>query len=203
MDVLLGFIAELFTRTPYVYLSWPAVAMVLGWCVMALSPTAAAALAITPRTPRGLIGVITAPFVHANWAHLLANLPPFLVLGWLVLARKESQFLTTVSIITAAQGILLWLFGRKAAHVGMSGVIFGFLGWLLGLAWFTRATADLVVATGVLIFYGSMLVGVAPVRKGTSWEGHLFGLIAGFGLAWYLSLPWITTHFLVRFLSLQ
>ena len=203
MDDVLGILARLFSDRPYCLLAWPAVAMILGWCVMALSPAAGAALAITPRTPRGLIGITTAPFVHANWAHLAANLPPFLILGWLVLARKESQFLTTVLIIAAVQGILLWLFGRKAAHVGMSGVIFGFLGWLLGLAWFTKATADLLVATGVLIFYGSMLVGVAPVRNGTSWEGHLFGLIAGFGLAWYLSLPWITTHFLVRFLSLQ
>jgi membrane associated rhomboid family serine protease len=203
MDVLIGFLAELFTRAPYIYLSWPATAMVVGWGVLACSPTAGATLTITPRTLRGLVGIVTAPFLHVNWAHLAANLPPFIVLGWLVLARNEGQFLTTVLIITVAQGVLLWLFGRSAAHVGMSGVIFGFLGWLFGLAWFTHATADLLVAAGVLIFYGSMLAGVAPVRKGTSWEGHLFGLIAGFGLAWYLSIPWVTKLFLFRSLSLQ
>jgi membrane associated rhomboid family serine protease len=203
MDVFVNFLADLFTRVPEIYLSWPATAMIVGWGLLACSPTTGAALAITPRSARGLVGIITAPFIHANGAHVLANLPPFLVLGWLVLVRDPNQFLTMALLIAAVQGVLLWLFGRKAAHVGMSGVIFGFLGWLCGLAWFTRATMDLVVAGCVLIFYGGMLAGVAPVRKGTSWEGHLFGLLAGFGLAWYLSLSWVTKHFLFRSLSLQ
>jgi membrane associated rhomboid family serine protease len=66
----------------------------------------------------------------------------------------------------------------------MSGVIFGFLGYLLAAAWFTRTMPDLLVAGGVMVFYGSMLAGIAPARAGTSWEGHLFGLLAGLGRAW-------------------
>jgi membrane associated rhomboid family serine protease len=202
MDVFSDMIVLLFTQTPFVYLSWPAVLMIVGWGVLACSPRAGAALAVTPRTAGGLVGVVTAPFIHANAGHLAANLPPFLVLGWLVLARKESQFLETAVLIAALQGGLLWLFGRRAAHVGMSGVIFGFFGWLLGVAWFTQATTDIVVASGVLIVYGGMLLGVAPLRKESSWEGHLFGLLAGFGLAWYVSLGWLTKQFLFRSLSL-
>lgn len=185
MDTL-GFFARLFTETPYVYLSWPAVAMIVGMLVALASKSAASALAVVPRTAGGLVGLVTAPFVHANLAHLAANLPPFLVLGALVLRRGESQFLEAALIIALAQGALLWLLGRKAAHVGMSGVIFGFFGYLLAAAWYTRATPDLLAAAGVLLFYGGMLIGIAPARDGTSWEGHLFGLIAGLGTAWWL-----------------
>jgi membrane associated rhomboid family serine protease len=132
----------------------------------------------------GLVGLVTAPFVHANLAHLAANLPPFLMLGGLILRRSPSQFPMIAGVIALAQGGLLWLFGRRAAHVGMSGVIFGFFGWLLAIAWFTRATADLVAAGAVVIFYGGMIAGLVPARKRTSWDGHLFGLIAGVATAW-------------------
>lgn len=140
-------------------------------------------LALVPRTQGGLVGLFTAPFIQSGLSHLAANLPAFLVLGALVLRRGESLFLETALTIALGQGLLLWLLGRKAAHMGMSGVIFGFFGYLLALAWFTKTTSDLLVATGVLIFYGGMLAGVAPTRNGTSWEGHMFGLIAGLGAA--------------------
>lgn len=185
MDNLLPWLTRIFTDTPYVYLSWPTLGMLLGWLVAACSANTARKLAIVPRSAGGLIGLITAPFVHANFAHFAANLPPFLVLGTLVLWHGETHFIEVALIITFLQGILLWLLGRKAAHVGMSGVIFGFLGYLLLLAFNTRTTGDLLAALGVLIFYGGMLAGVAPARGSTSWEGHLFGLLAGLGTAWF------------------
>jgi membrane associated rhomboid family serine protease len=185
MADILGFLERLFLNAPYYWLSWPVVAMVAGTVLSAASAQSAARLAITPRTAGGLVGIVTAPFVHANFAHLAANVPPFIVLGALILRRSEAEFLRVALIVTVAQGVALWLFGRRAAHMGMSGVIFGFLGWLLGVAWFTRATPDLLIAAGVLAFYGGMLAGVAPARNGTSWEGHLFGLIAGVASAWY------------------
>jgi membrane associated rhomboid family serine protease len=185
MDGILRSFTHLFTQAPWYCLSWPAAAMIVGTLIGMASSQAATQLAIVPRTAGGLIGLVTAPFVHANLAHLVANLPPFIVLGWLVLRHGQSQFLEVAPVIALGQGVLLWLLGRKAAHLGMSGVIFGFFGWLVALAWFTRETPDLLAAGGVLIFYGGMLAGVAPARNGTSWEGHLFGLIAGVGVAWY------------------
>jgi membrane associated rhomboid family serine protease len=184
MDDITRFLARLFTEPLWYYLSWPAVAMVLGTLIGVLAPPLARQLAVVPRTAGGLVGLITAPFVHANFAHLAANLPPFVVFGALVLRRGESRFLEIALTIAAGQGVLLWLLGRKAAHVGMSGVIFGFLGYLVTLAWFTRTMPDVLVAGGVLVFYGGMLAGIAPARDGTSWEGHLFGLVAGLGTAW-------------------
>jgi membrane associated rhomboid family serine protease len=184
MDDVLGFLARLFTDRPYCLLAWPGAAMFLGTLLTVASQTTATKLAVVPRTAGGLVGIVTAPFIHANFAHFVANLPAFVVLGALILRRGDDEFLRVSLTIAGAQGVLLWLCGRRAAHMGMSGVIFGFFGWLVGLAWFTRQTDDLLVAGGVLIFYGGMLAGVAPARDGTSWEGHLFGLLAGIGVAW-------------------
>jgi len=185
MDDVTGAIARLFTDPPSCFLSWPAAAMVAGTGVGMASRGAAAQLALVPRTGSGLLGLVTAPFVHTGLSHLAANLPTFLVLGALVLRRGEAQFPAVALAIALGQGLLLWLLGRRAAHVGMSGVVFGFLGYLLAAAWFTRTGTDLLVAAGVLLFYGSMLAGVAPARDGSSWDGHLMGLVAGAAVAWF------------------
>ena len=185
MDNVTHFIARLFTHSPENFLSWPAVAMIVGTLIGMLSSKAAESLAVVPRNASGLVGLLTAPFVHLNFAHLAANLPPFVVLGVLVLRRGEARFWKVSLAIALGQGVLLWLLGRKSAHVGMSGVIFGFLGYLIALAWFSRATPDLLVAGGVILFYGGMLAGVVPAREATSWEGHLFGLMAGVATAWF------------------
>ncbi len=184
MDQVVGFLTRLFTEAPFYYLSWPAAAMIVGTLIGMLSPGTASELALVPRTGGGLIGIVTAPFVHAGFAHLAANLPPFLVLGALARRHGASLFVGIAVAMGVGHGVLLGLRGRSAAHVGMSGVIFGFFGYLLALAWFTRTSTDLLVAAGVLVFYGAILAGVAPARDGTSWEGHLFGLVAGVGTAW-------------------
>lgn len=175
---------RLFLSGPWAYLLWPAVAMMAGSLLQVLLGPRAARMAIVPRTSAGLFGILTSPFMHANPGHLAANLPPFLVLGALVLRFGERHFLTAAVLIAATSGLLVWLLARRGAHVGMSGVIFGFLGYLLTLAYFTRTARDLLVAAGVLVVYGGMLAGLRPARQATSWESHLFGLAAGVALAW-------------------
>lgn len=184
MDAVLDFLARLYTETPWIYLSWPAAAMVVGTIVVALWAGAAQRFGIVPRTGAGLVGIATSPFLHANAAHLAANLPPFAGLGYLVLRREPSHFVEIAATIALATGGLVWLAARKATHIGMSGVIFGFLGYLLAAAWLSHTPPDLIVAGGVLLFYGGMLAGIAPVRSSTSWESHLFGLLVGVGRAW-------------------
>ncbi len=185
MDDALDFFTRLYTERPLIYVSWPMAAMVFGTILAALWRNAPQRLGIVPRTSAGLVGIVTAPFIHANAAHLLANLPPFAGLGYLVLHRAPTRFPEVAATIALASGGLVWLAARKATHVGMSGVIFGFLGYLVFVAWFTRSTEDLLVAGAVLLFYGGMLAGVAPVRGSTSWESHLFGLLVGLGRAWF------------------
>ena len=184
MNQVLQFLHRLYFEAPWCYIAWPAAAMVVGTIIPLISAKAGSHLGVVPRQLSGLIGIVTAPFVHANVAHLAANLPPFIVLGALVLHHNQPRFIEVAATIALAQGALLWLFGRNASHVGMSGVIFGFLGYLLAVAWYTRTTQDLLVAGGVVLLYGGMLAGIKPARDGTSWEGHLFGLLVGLARAW-------------------
>lgn len=184
MDHALEFLTKLYTETPWIYLSWPAAAMLLGTLLPFVWKPAAEHLGLTPRSGPGAVGIVTAPFLHANLAHVLANLPPFIGLGSLVLHRNPARFAEVAGTILLATGFAVWVAARKVVHVGMSGVIFGFLGYLIAAAWFTRSTPDLIVGGGVLLYYGGMLAGVAPVRGSVSWESHLFGLLVGIGRAW-------------------
>ena len=177
-------VGRILTERPWAFIVWPALAMCAGTLLRALLGQGANRLAIVPRTSGGLLGILTGPFVHGNAAHLAANLPPFLILGALVLRHGERTFLKTALLITLASGLLLWLLGRSAAHMGASGVIFGFFGYLIALAYFNRGMTDVLVAGAVVLIYGSMLAGIKPARNGTSFEGHFFGLLAGIAAAW-------------------
>lgn len=158
--------------------------MIVGTSLRALLGKRAATLAVVPRTSGGLVGIATSPFLHCNLAHLVANLPPFVVLGLLMLRLGEATYVRACLTIVLGSGVLLWLFGRKAAHMGMSGVIFGFFGYLLALAFLRGGTGNVAIAVAVLVVYGSMLAGLKPARSSTSWESHLFGLCAGVAAAW-------------------
>jgi membrane associated rhomboid family serine protease len=184
VETVLNFFHRLFTEKPWALLAWPATAMVAGTLLHFLLGQRASRLAIVPRTLGGLVGIATAPFIHGNASHLAANLPPFVVLGALVLRHSERLFPATALSIALGSGVLLWLLGRSAAHMGMSGVVFGFFGYLVARAYFTRNVTDVLIAGGVLVLYGSMLAGIKPARNNTSWEGHLFGLLAGIATAW-------------------
>lgn len=167
-------------------LAWSVVAMVAGLLGRWVLGQGSQRLAIVPRTVAGLPGVATAPFLHANVAHLAANLPPFVVLGALVLRRGERAFVETGVIVTLGSGVLVWLLGRRGAHQGASGVVFGFLGYLIALGWFLRTTSDLAIAGLVLVAYGGLLAGLKPARTRASWEGHLFGFVVGLLKVWWL-----------------
>jgi membrane associated rhomboid family serine protease len=143
---------------------------------------------IRPRTLDGLWGILWAPLLHGGWAHLAANSVPFVVLGWLVLLRGLSAF-TLVSLLAVVIGGLgVWLFGAAGTvHIGASGLIFGYIGYLLARGYFERSFSSLAIAIGVAVVYGSVLFGLLPGQPGTSWEGHLFGFIGGVGSGRLLS----------------
>jgi len=177
---------RVFAERPWALLAWPGVAMVAGALARWLLGKQGQRLAIVPRTAAGLPGILTAPFLHANLAHLLANLPPFLVLGALVLRLGEQRFAETFAIVALGSGLLVWLLARRGAHLGASGVVFGFFGYLLGLAYFRRTFGDVLVAALVLVAYGGILAGLKPARRETSWEAHIFGFIVGLAKVWWL-----------------
>jgi membrane associated rhomboid family serine protease len=135
---------------------------------------------VIPRTWAGLNGILTAPLIHANLQHLVSNTLPLLILGAMVLLRgiNELLFVTLVGVLTSGLG--KWLFGSSGNHIGASGIIFAYMGYLLFRSAFDRKISSIVVTLLVAFAYGSaMAVGLLP-REGVSWSGHFFGLLGGF-----------------------
>ena len=135
---------------------------------------------VVPRTVDGLIGIPLMPFLHGSFDHLVVNTLPIVVLGGLVAFQGSKKFLTASVFITLVGGSALWVVGRTAVHVGASGLVFGYFGYLIARAWYTRSLVAVLIAVVVAVVYGGILLGVLPFfQEGVSWEGHLTGLIAG------------------------
>ena len=134
---------------------------------------------IAPRERSGLEGIAFAPLLHLGWPHLIANTIPFLVLGGLVSLWGWRRWLAVTTIIVVVGGIATWLVARSGIHIGASGVVFGYFGFLLAAVFYERRLWPVVPAVIAIVAYGSAVVaGIAPT-EGVSWEGHLFGALAG------------------------
>ncbi|NER24139.1 MAG: rhomboid family intramembrane serine protease [Symploca sp. SIO1B1] len=142
---------------------------------------------IIPREIIGLRGILFAPFLHAGLAHLISNTIPFLVLGWFVMLQETSEFFIVTPIIMLVSGLGVWLIGSPGVHIGASGVVFGYLGFLLARGLFERNFLSIVLSLLVGSLYGSLIWGVLPIQIGVSWEGHLFGFIGGVLAARFLA----------------
>ncbi len=143
---------------------------------------------IVPRELSGLDGVIWAPLLHGGWAHLLANTLPFVIFGFLALAGGIGQFIMVTATIWIVSGLGVWLTGPDGyTTVGMSGVIFGWLVFLLARGFFARSWSQILLAVPLFLLWGGMLFGVLPSRPDVSWQGHLFGALAGLFAAWLVS----------------
>jgi membrane associated rhomboid family serine protease len=139
---------------------------------------------IQPRSASGLWGIVLAPFLHAGFGHLLLNSLPFVILGGIVLLGGVAVFWKVTAFVTLAGGLGVWLFaGSFSNHLGASGLIFGYLGFILGRGCFERSLPWVLTACAILIGYGGLLWGVLPLQAGVSWQGHLFGLLAGIAAA--------------------
>lgn len=137
-------------------------------------------LGIRPRYVQGLDGIFFAPFLHGNFRHLAANTLPLITLGWFVMLRGVKDFFTVTLITIIVSGLGVWLFASPyTIHIGASGVIFGYLGFLLLRGFFERSFISIVLSLLVGWLYGSLLWGVLPLQYGISWQGHLFGFIGG------------------------
>src|SRR4051794_20251022 len=137
--------------------------------------------------PDGLIGIATAPFLHAGFGHLIGNTVPFLVLGAMIALSGLTRVVSATLIIALVGGLGVWLFAPTGTdHIGASGIVFGYAAYLIARGIFSRNMLHLGVGIVVVAIYGStLLFGLAP-RDGISWQGHLFGAIGGIVAAWAL-----------------
>jgi membrane associated rhomboid family serine protease len=135
----------------------------------------------------GLPEIFSAPFLHAGWQHLMSNSVPFFVLGFLVLLGGVARWLLSSLISIVSSGLTAWLLTPPNTIVlGASGLIFGWLTYLLVRGLWSRRPGQVVLAVVVLLVYGGLIFGVLPGQVGISWQAHLGGAVGGIIAAWLL-----------------
>lgn len=142
---------------------------------------------IKPREVDGLWGVLTEPFLHASYGHLLSNTVPLIGVGWVLLLSGVRVFLFVTAVVVVVGDAATWVVAPSGLIVGASGMIFGWLGYLVARAYFTRRLKWIFVAAGLLIFFGTLLGSLLPtVDSRVSWQAHVCGLLAGIAVGWLL-----------------
>ncbi|MCB0974681.1 MAG: rhomboid family intramembrane serine protease [Actinobacteria bacterium] len=164
--------------------------VVLVWAIElidVLLPVNLDSLGIRPRRLWSLPRIVIAPFLHVGFSHVAANTVPFIVLGGLTMTRGIRTFFTVSAIAALSSGLAIWLMGRaNSVHLGLSGVIFGYLGYLLFRAFVDRKPSSILIMIVVLALFSGTLWGLVPGQRGVSWLGHFFGFLGGIAAAVYL-----------------
>lgn len=173
------------TRTPSLWQRALLLLALLLCCAVVLAADAVTGGALTvygvqPRSATGLRGIVFAPFLHGSWAHLAANSMPFLVLGGLVLLHDVRRFITVSLFAMLGAGLAAWLLGApRSVHIGASGVVFGYLGFLLSHGWFAKRLGTALLSVAIAFVWGGLIFGVLPGQPGLSWQSHAGGFLGG------------------------
>ncbi len=143
---------------------------------------------IYARNAGRLWGILTSPFIHESFAHLISNTIPFLFLGVIIALEGAVRVLQVTLIVIVLGGLGTWLISpANASTIGASGVVFGYAGYLLARGAFNRSVLELLTGLVVAVIWGGALLTSLIPRYGVSWQGHLCGAIAGVIAAWLLS----------------
>ena len=155
----------------------------LMWVVEVVDQVAGGRLdrnGIEPRDLDGLDGVVWAPFLHGGFDHLIGNTIPFLLLGFAIALGGVARVILVTASSRVVGGLGTWLIApANTVHIGASGIVFGYAGYLVARGVFSRSVGQIVLGVVVLAVWGTTLLrGLVP-ETGISWQGHLFGAIGG------------------------
>lgn len=141
---------------------------------------------IRPRTARGLFGIALAPFLHTGFPHLIGNSIPFAVMGGAIALGGTRTFVEVTILVGLASGLGVWVFGAgNSIHFGASGLVFGYLTYLLARGVIAKNGWWIVGGLVTLAFYGGLFWGLLPSPR-VSWLGHVFGAVGGVLAAWMI-----------------
>jgi membrane associated rhomboid family serine protease len=141
---------------------------------------------LKPREVAGLWGVLTQPFLHEGYGQLLSTTVPLMAIGWALLLSGIRVWAFVTAVVVVLGGIAAWLVGPShTTIVGASSMAFGWLGYLLARAYFSRRFRWIVTAVALLVFFGTWLGGLVP-GAGRSWQAHVCGFLAGVFAGWLL-----------------
>lgn len=143
---------------------------------------------ILPRTTNGLAGIFFAPFLHANLPHIISNSVPLFVLTLSLFLFYEKQAQAVWLGVMLIGGFLVWLlagfFSGPALHIGASGVIYGLVAFFVASGIYQRSAQAILISIIACMVYGSLIFGIFPTQPQISWQGHLFGAVAGLFMAY-------------------
>ncbi len=142
-------------------------------------------LGIFPLKIKGLIGIITAPLIHSDINHLLANSVPLLILGTGLFYFYNKIAFRVFFMSYFIANVWIWLGARQAYHIGASGIVYSIASFLFVSGVIRKNIKLMAISLLVVFLYGSMVWGVLPLQPQISWESHLMGAIAGIVLAFY------------------
>jgi len=145
-------------------------------------------LGIVPRRIVGLAGILFSPFLHSNLAHLVINSMMLIALSTLMLVSGRTLYFEATLYIILLSGLLIWLFARYGLHIGASSLVMGYFGYLLIDSISHPSMISMMILFACIYYFSDLLTNLLPSRKKqVSWEGHVFGFMAG-----------ITTSFLIN-----
>jgi len=135
---------------------------------------------IRPRDEDGLVGVLLAPFLHAGFGHLLANTVPLVMLGAVIALGGLARLAAVTAVVALVAGLGTWLVApENTVHIGASGVVFGYVTYLVARGLLSRSALHLAVGVLVAVVWGGTVVAGLLPEAGVSWQGHLFGAVGG------------------------
>jgi membrane associated rhomboid family serine protease len=141
-------------------------------------------LGLYPRTGHGFLGIFFSHFLHGSFTHLIFNCIPLFILLNFILLKGINNTITITLLIMVISGLCVWLFGRKAIHVGASGLIMGYWGFLLIDAIQHPSVITIFLVLTCLYYFGGFVSSLLP-EEGSSWEGHFFGFLAGLAVSYF------------------
>lgn len=133
---------------------------------------------IYPRDVNALTGIVTAPFIHSDWKHLISNSFPLFALSTMMVVFYKRLIIATYIGILLLTGLSVWLFARESYHLGISGIVYGLIGFIFWAGIFRDNTRSIILSLVILIAYSGYFQGLTP-EEGVSWESHLFGAMSG------------------------
>lgn len=182
-------------RWPALVLLWSFVALM--WVVEAADRVLVATVGprqtlddygVQPLSTDGLLGIVFQPLLHGDWAHLIGNSVALLVLGSIIALSGIRPLVGVTLVSWLASGIVSWLLGGPGTvHIGASGIVFGYIFYVIVRGFFSRRVLHIVVGLVIGFYFGlDALAGLSPMLDGVSWQGHLGGAIGGVASAYGL-----------------
>lgn len=142
---------------------------------------------LRPREARGLWGILTAPFLHTSAWQLLSTTGPFVLIGWVVLLSGLRTWLIVTAVVALVGGLATWLVAPSGLVLGSSGLVFGWMGYLLARAYFSRRIVWILAAVLVVFFFSGLFSGLLPsLNSNGSWQAHVCSFCAGALVGWLL-----------------